>query len=111
MATPNDGPSKSGKDSVEYKALRKLYRKLVEVVSQRRIAAALFENEVIEDDMLELFTTSLTGTDIGGKIMKNVFLSIKLQPEKHFESFCKSLEVEDSLKDVLKELKSKFYFP
>ena len=109
MATPTDAPSKSGKHSVEYRALRKHYRKLVKVVSQHRIAAALFENEVIEDDMLELFTTSLTGTDIGGKIMTNVLLSIKLQPEKHFESFCKSLEVEDSLKDVLKELKSELY--
>ena len=110
MATPTDAPSKSGKHSVEYRALRKHYPKLVKVVSQRRIAVALFENQVIEDDMLELFTTSLTGTDIGGKIMENVFLSIKLQPEEHFESFCKSLEVEESLKDVLKELKSKLCF-
>ena len=92
-------------ESIEYKAVRKNYRKLTEAVSQGKIAAALFENEVIDSDLLHISSTALTPTEIGEKRMKKVLEALKFAPEKHFESFCKAMEVEPVVHDVLTELK------
>ena len=100
MATPvlSEGPS------VAHKTLRKHYRKLVDAVSRGQIAAALYEKEVVEDDVIGLSTTNLSSKQIGEKIMKQVLQSIKLNPML-FESFCEALETESVTKEVVAELK------
>ena len=107
MATP--GPLRqSGELSLEYQAVRKNYRRLVEVVSRGNIPGALFETGVIGDTLMDPSTTyNLTQTQKGGKILSHVLNSIKLQPEKHFESLCQALKLEsvEGIGEVLGELK------
>lgn len=106
MATPveSEGPS------VAHKALRKHYRKLVDAVPRGQIAAALFENEVVDEEVVGLSTSTLTSRQIGDKIMKQVLHSIKLNPML-FESFCEALETEPVTKEVLAELKGESIAP
>ena len=89
-------------ESIEYEAVRKNYRKLAEAVSQGKIAAALFENGIIDSDLLHL---SLTPTEIGERRMKKILEGLKFEPKKHFQSLCKALEVEPVVHHVLTELK------
>ena len=98
--------SLSGENSVEYRALRQNYRALVEVVSRGQIAAALYEKEVIELDLLSLSNT-MTDKEKGTKIMKHVLELVKFEPKKQFQSVCQALENErvHGIMEVLEILK------
>lgn len=98
----------SGEHSLEYKAVRKMYCKLEEIVSRGKIVGALFAKGVVEADLLNLSTTSLTPTEKGQRIMAQVLASVKLKPEEHFLALCEALETDstEGINDVLAELKS-----
>lgn len=96
-------PGYSEEPSTEYRAIKKNYRRLVDAVSRGQIPAVLLEEEIVDDDVVGL-PGSLTSKEKGEKIMQQVLQSIKLRPQ-FFESFCKALEAEPVVEDVLAKLK------
>ena len=105
MATPL---SQDNEHSMVYKALRANYCNLVEAVSRGQIPGALFQEELIDANVLGVSSSAaVPPKEVGEKIMLQVLQAVKLKPDL-FESFCKALEKESVTNDVLEQLKSEY---
>jgi len=87
------------------KAIRRKYTDLTTAVTQGTIPGALYEQEIIDDETLEISSKStLTDKEKGSKIMNDVRKAVQSNPDL-FSGFCKALERESILKELSDELK------
>ena len=102
---PVSEPVGEEQSQAECEALRKNFCQLVDVVSQGKIPSALYENGIIDDDLI--LQGHLTSSEYGKKLMQQVLRSVKRNPKKYFEAFCRALDIEMAGKEVLTNLRSK----
>ena len=90
------------------KTIRRKYQALTSIVSRARIPEALYEQEIISDEMLEIATINpvFTNREKGNRIMSEVKRAIQANAGL-FDVFCEVLAEDDTLKDLSDELKGK----
>lgn len=92
-------------ESPEYRTIRNHYNWLSEVFIQGKVPGALFQNDVISEETLEIAHCQYkTRREKGVAIMKDVLRALRSAPTEVFQSICESVGEESSLKNVLDEL-------
>ena len=93
-------------ESPEYRVIKKHYPRLAEAVTRDKVPGALFANDVITEEALEVATSpSKIRREKGAAIMKDVLQALRDSPTEAFQGLCESLSEESSLKNILEELK------
>ena len=93
-------------ESPEYRAIQKHNTGLTVAVVQGNIPGALFQNDVIDDDTLEVANSQTKTTkEKGATIMRVVRQTLRLDPPKVFKQVCDAMSTEPSVEHLLDQLK------
>jgi hypothetical protein len=96
-------------ESPEYRAIQKHYTDLTIAVVQGNIPGALFQNDVIDDETLEVANSQTkTSREKGATVMKKIRETLRMDPPKTFTRVCDALGMEASVADLLKQLKGTY---
>lgn len=94
-------------ESAEYSAIRKNFMKLKEVVTRGDIPAALFQEDLITQDVLRNAVNDSLGRDKrANDILGDVLDAVLILPAK-IDSFLDALEAESIAKDIAQNVRGK----